>query len=196
MIDLKNGFHVTQIEKVKSASYFNDNLSTRHLFKFKDRNKISYHIIVDQYSNNVHFVKFYRRKHENMKGAKKYQHRNDNPKQEFTRIIATCINVCLKLKSKNEDAVFAFYGQWDNKDILKGKTKSQRISIYSRSLKSICNDENYEIASNDIFNYICLIPKEIYNVGVETQLFSDFYNWFGDESFIELRIPNKNKLTA
>lgn len=193
MIELKNAFKTTQLNRVKSGEYFRKGLDCQYLFKFKDRNNVRYHIIIDKYENNVNFVKFYRIRQENLKGSKKYQFRDKNPKQEFSRIIATCVDVCLKIKKKDENSIFAFYGQWDETDILKGKTRSQRIRIYSRALKSICDTEKYKIASNEILNYIVLMPLNRYKENLEHTLYTQFYNWTGEKNLMSLQVPKNVK---
>lgn len=185
MIEINNAFPTTPIDKKDARSSF-PGKEVQFLFKFKDRSNVRYIIEVDKFENNVHFIKFYRQRHEGH-GVKKFQWRSRKVfSKEFSRIIATCAKVALDIRAKDETAIFAFVGQWDNKDVKNQNKESQRSRIYKRALSSLVNEHNYKFISREGINYIGLVPKATYQEGMEEVLFSQFFNWIGEDGLVDL----------
>lgn len=186
MIDLKKGFQYTQVAN-RDKRDISLGQEQQLVFKFKDRKKTGYILLVDRYENDVYFLKFHRKLDEGHKN--KYNFRHKTPRHEFFRIISTCINVAKQVSSKNEEAVFAFFGQWDDKDIKRQKDMSRRGSIYRNCVASVIDDEKFKIVQNEKLNYVGFIPKSRYSKELEFVLYNDFCNWFGEENLLRLITP-------
>jgi hypothetical protein len=189
MIDLKKGFNYTAVDNRDKRGVVNGQLN-QLIFKFKDTKKTRYILLVDKYENDVHFLKFYRQRDETNK--EKYKYRHDIPRYDFFRIISTCINVAKDISIKNEEAVFAFFGQWDDKDIIRQKDISRRGSIYRNCVASVIDDNKFKIIQNEKLNYVGFIPKSKYSEQLEFVLYNNFCNWFGEENLIKLITPENN----
>ena len=81
------------------------------LYKVKTLTGKPYFIRVDEFENDLFFIKFYPTNYEY--SSLKYKVRLGDVR-EFSRLIGTCINVAKSIQEKNPEAAFGFHGQWDN----------------------------------------------------------------------------------
>ena len=189
MFDPKFAYHISSpIEKKGPSS---DGELNSYKYKFKTLSKKTYFIKVCEYEHNVHFIKFYPSRME--LSPNKYKKRIGNVR-EFTRIISTCLKLAVQIFDKKPDAIFGFFGQWDDKDIASEAKVSQRYRIYTRAIIS-----NLENVQRHKFNYYKLplintfffIPEHIDFKAKEGTLTAYFANILGEEGLKELFIPNK-----
>jgi glycosyltransferase involved in cell wall biosynthesis len=119
---------------------------------------------VDEYPNDLYFIKFYPSNlydHPN-----KYKIRVGNI-NELSRLIATCIKLAKIILKKNPAASFGFYGQWDEKDVevcdKKNINSSQRFRLYLKAVLRKVNDEKYSFVQLEELNLMIIISKENYS---------------------------------
>ncbi len=169
------------------------------LYKVKLKNKKPYIIRVEKYPNDLFFLKFYPKNHES--NPNKFKIRL-NQKSEFSRLIATCIELAKKMLNKNPDCCFGFFGQWDNKDVvseneLKNKpyTLSQRYRIYKSVIFSKINSKNFEFYFNDEINTMIVFPKHVFNdKKLYNKIISRMRQIYSND-LINLRVPLENELS-
>jgi hypothetical protein len=191
MFDPKFAYKIsTPIEKKGPSS---DGELHSHKYKFKTLSKKTYFVKVCVYKHNIHFIKFYPSRLE--LSPNKYKKRIGNVK-EFSRIVSTCLKLAVEIIDKKPDAIFGFFGQWDDKDVEEKAKVSQRYRIYSRAIVS-----NLENVTRHKFNYFKLpaintfffVPESIDFKGQEGQLTAYFANILGEEGLNELFIPEKQE---
>lgn len=169
------------------------------LYKVKLKNKKPYIIRVEKYPNDLYFLKFYPKNHES--NPNKFKIRL-NQKSEFSRLIATCIDLAKKMLKKNPDCCFGFFGQWDEKDVVSENdlkeisyVLSQRYRIYKSVIFSRLNNENFSFYFNDEINTMIIFPMHIFNnkklyykiINMMKQIYSN--------DLIYLRVPLKSELS-
>jgi hypothetical protein len=191
MFDPKFAYHIsTPIQKTGPSS---DGELRSYKYKFRTLSKKTYFIKVSEYEHDIFFIKFYPSKLE--QSPFKYKRRLGNVK-EFSRIVASCLKLAVQLFDKNPDAIFGFFGQWDNTDVEDEAKVSQRYRIYVKAAVS-----NLENVSRHQFNYFELpkintffvVPKHIDFKSKVAELTAYFANILGEEGLRELFIPEKEK---
>lgn len=160
------------------------------LYKVKTTKKKSYIIRVDEYEDNVFFIKFYLSKYET--NPDKYKYRNPKHyREDFTRLVITCITLAKRILKNNPDSVLAFHGQWDNLDIEKESVTSQRFNLYKRVMISKAPKDKYEHIEILQLNSYAIIPREFYSKERVDQIYDRFISIFGEDGLEELAIPEK-----
>lgn len=187
MFQDKFSYHVTASLRTSTSGINGEKRAYFH--KAKTTSNKPYIIRVDEYENNVFFIKFYPKGLE--QNSNKYKFRNDPKvlKESFTRLVSTCIKVAQLYKNKSPDAIFGFHGQWDDVDVKLKRELSQRYSIYSRVVASKVSSQDYKHIAIEQINTFLIIPSNIYTEGLQEELFKQFMEIFGD-NIDELRVPS------
>lgn len=128
-------------------------------FKVKIKRNLIY--IVEIYYYNVYaFIKFHPKIHENH--PKKYQIVGmELAIGEIKKLLNTSCKIILDQIDKNddEDIVYAFFGQWYDKDNDKRRIISKRFNLYRKQVTTFFSYENFFHAEEEIINFYCISPK-------------------------------------
>lgn len=170
-----------------------DGENESYTYKFRTTKKKPYFILVNVYDNNVHFIKFYPKRLQ--QSPNKYKKRVGNV-DELTRIVSTCVKLALNIYSKNNDAIFGFHGQWDEKDVDRNDRNSQRYRIYKRAVISIIEvikKEGYKFQyfDADTINTFFVIPNNFEEIQTKEKLKTQFLKLYGDD-ISKLEVPDSN----
>src|SRR5690554_5575571 len=183
MFDPKFAYNISSpIEKKGPSS---DGELHSYKYKFRTSSKKTYHIVVSEYEYNIHFIKFYPSRLE--QSPDKYKKRIGNV-NEFSRIISTCLKLAVQIFDKKPDAIFGFFGQWDDKDVEEEAEVSQRYRIYKTAI--ISNLENisrhqFEYYQLPEINTFFFVPEHVNFKEKEAELKAYFANKLGEEGLKE-----------
>lgn len=189
MFDPKFAYKISNpIEKKRPSS---DGELHSHKYKFKTLYKKTYFIKICEYEHNIHFIKFYPSRLES--SPNKYKKRIGNV-NEFSRIISTCLKLAIQIFYKNSNAIFGFFGQWDEKDVECESKVSQRYRIYTTAIISNLDDvsrHKFHYYKLPIINTFFFVPQHINFKAKEGELTAYVATILGAEGLKELFIPEK-----
>ncbi len=159
-------------------------------YKVKTKSGKPYYIRVEEYPNTVFFLKFYPKSLEH--SPKKFRNRfmYEKDRESLSRLVATCIQLAKSIRRQIPQAIFAFYGQWDEVDVQRASSVSQRFRIYRRVVSSLFSGETFKHLVVDSLNVYVLIPTEVYSESLRVMLMTQFDEIFGD-SLVKLQVPQR-----
>lgn len=152
-----------------------------YIYKIKAPSKKPYMIRVEKYKYNIFFLKFYPKRLELSPYKYKFRNSKCDATTDLPRLVAACIVVAKKIQKGNTDAIFGFYGQWDDIDIERKSKISQRYSIYRVVLASKVRESEYKHVYDINFNSHLIIPIGIYNEKLQEDIAIYFNDIFGAE---------------
>ena len=192
-IDLKQAYPITSLENRNKTNIPNLKYLTRSkLYKFKCLGKRVYHIQIEEYGEQVQFIKFYPSKH--VTNDKRFQLRTKS-QPDTNRILATCLKLVVDLVKANPQHIFAFFGQWDETDVKKERGTTQRFNIYTSISFSYFPKELFHQVELERLNLYFLLPKSHYQFDTDEEIQNFIINELAPklpvEKFRNLIIPEK-----
>lgn len=129
-------------------------------FKIKIKQRLVY-IVEIYYFKEYAFIKFHPKLHEN--NINKYQIIDMGMNVEnIKKLLNTCCKIILDEidKSEHADMIYAFFGQWYDKDNLKERLVSKRYNLYKKQVTTFFSVENFSHYYLEIINFYCISPIE------------------------------------
>ncbi|HCQ30453.1 MAG TPA: hypothetical protein DIU39_09215 [Flavobacteriales bacterium] len=189
MFDLESVQEIGNPIRKSTTSFFGEKFS--YEYKINTKSKKKYILKVDFFEWDICVVKFYPKKFSSH--PEKYKLRIGKDFNTFREVLTAVLKLCLKLYKQNPALGFAFFGEWDEKDVSAKRTQSQRQNIYLRLVFSkIKYDENFifypsQEDNEGVENFLLILPKsrepDIYKI--ETRLTKEY-----KEIFEKMRIPS------
>ncbi|CAG5083266.1 hypothetical protein [Parvicella tangerina] len=184
MFEERYSYHLNNPVKVSEIS-INGELKSEIYRVRTIKGKKVYFIKLDIFHHDVFFIKFYLKKDQNNKN--KFKIRYGNVK-ELTRLVSTCLVLANRKLKQNPDSIFAFHGQWDEKDVQEENVISQRYRIYKRVIASKVDENKYKFYLIDRLNSMAVIPVHLYNEKNLAKINKYFNDLYG-ETLEELIVP-------
>lgn len=185
MFEERFAYHLNPPIRVTKVSVNGELFS--EIYKIRTlKSKKVYFIQIDVFHHDVFFIKFFQKKDQNRKN--KYKIRYGNVK-ELTRLVTTCLILAKKKMKSNPDSIFAFHGQWDEKDVQLGNSISQRYELYRRVVASKIDKNLFKFYLIDRLNAMAVIPTHLYTQKTIDKV-NSYFNDLYDESLEDLIIPS------
>jgi len=108
----------------------------RYTYAFKDDDKQTYLVYLDQYDPNIFIVKYHLKNHSS--SSKKYSLRTNG--NHAARVICTSVYIMIDMLKKNPYASFGFIGAADNGE---NKVNTKRFRIYSKVMARLFAPTNF-----------------------------------------------------
>jgi hypothetical protein len=160
MFDHKKTYWATQLENRSNKNVpYEKSVTETRLYKIRCSNGIPYHIKIEEYGEELAFIKFYPAKERENKNKYKIRTGKQN---DTSKIIAVCIRLVKDLFERKPDRLIGFFGQWDSVDVENGRTDSQRFSIYRKVVLSKFNKEDYGFVEFEVLNILMAYRKDSY----------------------------------
>jgi hypothetical protein len=160
-------------------------------FKVKVRKNLIY-IVELYYYNEYVFIKFHPKIHES--NPKKYQLVGMGLKnEEIRKLLNTCCKIVLYDIDKNDSTnlVYAFFGQWYDKDNSFSRLISKRFSLYEKQVATFFSESNFHHFRLDITNFYSI--SSIENKRFIPQIKALFEKLLSNDEIISLFMTERAK---
>jgi|GEM_PF-5133937 len=133
-------------------------LKHKKIYKVKIRKKIKY-LIEIYYYENIAFVKFYPKLHEN--NPDKYKMVGMNLTfPEKRMLLNTCCDIVSKEIEKSPEIIYSFIAQVYDRDNEKEREMSIRFSVYRKVVTTLFKTSLYDHFNIEEINFYCISKKE------------------------------------
>lgn len=137
------GYAFRYCNSIKSQK--KDHLKAIHIYSFRNDSNVCYIVNVEEYSHEMHVVKFYLKKY--AQSERKY-----NVETQFgnaRRVIYTCIDIGLEIFSRKPLASFGFIGSPTESELSSSLlNNTQRFRVYEYFAKFFFSPENFSHSFN------------------------------------------------
>ena len=196
IIQQNNFFHFSHLKNTNSRNVSFDLgdvffPSGVKFFKVKVRKNLIY-IVELYYYNEYVFIKFHPKIHES--NPKKYQIVGMGLKnEEKRRLLNTCCKIVLYDIDKNTSShlVYAFFGQWYDKDNSSSRLTSKRFSLYEKQVATFFSESRFHHFKREIINFYSI--SNIENQNFIPQIRSLLEKLLSKEEIISLFMTEKAK---
>jgi hypothetical protein len=196
IIQQNNFFHFSHLKNTNSKNVSLDLGDSFYpsgvkFFKIKIRKNLIY-IVELYYYNEYVFIKFHPKVHEN--NPKKYQLIGMGLKnEEIRKLLNTCCKIVLYDIDKNSSSnfVYAFFGQWYDKDNRFSRLTSKRFSLYEKQVATFFSEDKFHHFKREIINFYSISSVE--NKNFVPQIKSLLTKLIFNEEIISLFMTEKAK---
>jgi|SRR5690554_4169147 len=174
-----------------SLPFQKDNPDRIKAFKIRIK-KSRVYIVEIYYYQEFAFIKFHPKIHENH--PEKYQIIGMGLSVgEIKKLLNTSCKIILDEidKSDNENIVYAFFGQWYDKDNEKNRIASKRFSLYRKQVATFFSIDKFFHSEEEVVNFYCISPKK--NKKFNKQVIKLRNELANDMSLTELFMTEKAK---
>jgi hypothetical protein len=143
-----------------SLPFQKDNPDRIKTFKIKIKRNLIYIVEIFYYQEYA-FIKFHPKIHESH--PNKYQIVGMGLSiEDIKRLLNTSCKIILDEIDKSDDLaiIYAFFGQWYDKDNEKNRTGSKRFSLYRKQVTTFFTLDRFLHAEEEVINFYCISPKQ------------------------------------